>query len=421
MLINKSEMIQKISGDKLVIGYDLGNLYSQISYCWLSNDTPETISVTTGGESFNIPTVLCKRKGVGQWFYGKEAQRYHDEDEGELLSGLVELARQGNPVTIEEAEYDSVALLTLFVKRSLTLVSMIAGLDKVAAFMFTCENLDQRLIEILTTVVAGLGIKTQKISFQSHAESFYYYALSQPNELWKHQVLLCDYSQENMKTYRLELNRRTTPTVAYIEKKEHRKILQEDSVFLGELKEAIGEHIITSVYLIGDGFKGDWMKESIRYLCNKGRIFQGNNLFSKGACYGAKEKLEATRLSQEYVFLGEDKLKANVGMKVLRRGIDSYFALLDAGQNWFDAVKDCEFILETGNEFELLITPLNGKEAKLIDISLEGLPGRPDKTTRIFMKIYLKNVSTVALEMEDRGFGDIFPASGLTWKEEFQV
>lgn len=435
--MNRIEILDKLKNDKLVIGYELGEQVSQISYCYLNSDNPETLSVTAGTEQFNIPTVLCKRREVGQWFYGKEAMKYADQEEGTLVTGLLDLARKGEPVMVEDTEFDPVALLTLFIKRSLTLLSLVAGWESVSAVMFTCDQLDHRMIEVLTQVTTGLGLKNKKVFFQSHRESFYYYMLYQPKELWNHQVLLCDYREDYLKLYRLECNKRTTPVVVYIEMEEHpefcldklpdeeyarKQAMQEkDRAFLEILTEQCEGKIISSAYLIGDGFKEEWMEDSLRYLCKGRRVFRGNNLYSKGACLGMKEKLNASENGNGYVFLGEDKLKANIGIKVLRRGVDSYFALLDAGQNWFDCRKECEFILEDEPAFELRVTPLNGKDATVVEISLDDLPDRPERTTRIHLEIFLKDASTVVLKMEDMGFGEFFSSSGKSWQEEFQV
>ncbi len=437
MLINKTGFQDKLKNDKLVIGYDLGDQVSQISYCHINSDSPETLSVTAGTEQFNIPTVLCKRRDVGQWFYGKEAMKYASQEEGTLLTGLLTLAKRGEMVSLEETEFDPVALLTLFVKRSLTLLSMVAGWESVEAVMFTCDDLDHRLIEVLAQVAAGIGLKNKKVFFQSNQESFYYYMLYQPRELWNHQVLLCDYRENYLKLYHLECNKRTAPVVVYIEAKEYpdfvleelpaeeyarKQAMQEkDRQFLELLTECCKGKIISSAYLIGDGFKEEWMEDSLRYLCQGRRVFRGNNLYSKGACLGMKEKLNASELGSSYVFLGEDKLKANIGMKVLRRGVDSYFALLDAGQNWYDSRKECEFILESEPVFELRVTPLNGREAAVVEISLDGIPKRPERTTRIHLEIFMKDAGTVVLHMEDLGFGELFPSSGKSWQEEFHV
>ena len=55
---------------KIVVGYDLGNTFSQISYYNINSPEPETVSSVIGTQMYNIPTILAKRPGVGQW-YGK--------------------------------------------------------------------------------------------------------------------------------------------------------------------------------------------------------------------------------------------------------------------------------------------------------------------------------------------------------------
>ena len=63
----------------IVIGYDLGDNYAQISYYLPSAEDVETLAVVAGSEQYNIPMMLCKRKGISQWFYGKEAVRATNE------------------------------------------------------------------------------------------------------------------------------------------------------------------------------------------------------------------------------------------------------------------------------------------------------------------------------------------------------
>lgn len=65
-------MLRLSNGGKLIVGYDLDDEYSQISYCMADGDV-ETLSSVAGTENYNIPTVLCKREGVNQWFCGREA------------------------------------------------------------------------------------------------------------------------------------------------------------------------------------------------------------------------------------------------------------------------------------------------------------------------------------------------------------
>lgn len=426
-------MRKLLGNEKLIVGYDLGDDYSQISYCIADGDV-ETLSSVAGAENFNIPTVLCKREQVNQWFYGKEALRYADENQGILVKDLLRLAVDGEEVQIEGKAFDPVALLTLFVKRSLGMLSAIASPDKIDALMITCDELNHRVLEVLSQVVAGLKIKIGQVSFQSHTESFYNYMIHQPEELWTRQALLCDYRSGKIKVYRMECNRRTTPIVAYIGNEEYtfvqyhpmpeaetlrrEKMERLDREFLDLMTEVCRNGVISSVYLIGENYSDEWMKESIRFLCRGRRVFQGSNLYSKGACFGMLERLSASETGKSHVFLGNDKLKANIGMKILRRGVESYYALLDAGVNWFEAEQTMECYLQGSNEIELMITPLIGRNGKIARIILEDLP---EGISRLQMHLYLKEENRLIAEITDLGLGELRTETGRVWKEEIDL
>ncbi len=436
-MAGRLDFLEKLNSEKFLIGYDLGNKYSQISYCPYGASTPETISMVAGSEIYNIPTVLCKRKGMNQWFYGKEAMKQASEGDGTLVEGLITLAKDGESVLVEGEEFDPIALLALYIKRSLALVSMVASLDKVGGIMFTCDNLDRRMVEVLNKAVANLGIKTQNIYFQGHVESIYSYNIYQPMNLWQHQVLVTEYGEEGIKTYRMECNRRTTPNVVFIDEETHpfrsfstvpadeqqkQRVYEDmDQKFLSLMEEVCDGRLISSIYLIGDDFTDNWMKETLKFLCKNRRVFQGNNLYSKGACYSILEKMIMSEMGKQHVFLGNEKLKANIGMKVVRRGIDSYFALLDAGVNWFEANNEFEFILESGDSFMVLVTPLNGKDVEMVEVNLNGLPARPERTTRLYLQVDMISENKVQLRIEDKGFGEIFPATHTKWREILEL
>ena len=196
-----------------------------------------------------------------------------------------------------------------------------------------------------------------------------------------------------------------------------------DAAFL-EIARDICGGATGSIFLIGDGFGGDWMKESLRFLCRGRRVFQGNNLFSKGACCGMQERMAPTETGGRYVFLGKDKLKANVGMRILRQGQDSYYALLDAGTNWYEAERTTEVYLQDGNELMLVVTPLIRKDGapekggKLFRIVLEGLAG---SIARLKLHFFLKEENCLAVEAEDLGFGEFRVSSGRVWREDIEI
>lgn len=423
-----------LKNDKLIVGYDLGNRFSQISYAVSAEGEVETLSQVAGAQLYNIPTVLCKRTGVNQWFYGKEALRNAAEEQGILVENLVELALDGEPIRIEEDSYDPVSLLTLFFKRSLGLLSQAGTSEKLGALMITCEQLDHRMVEMLNNMLEGLRLRTDKIYFQSHTESFYNYMIRQPGELWASRSMLYDYRGDRINIYAMDCNRRTTPVVVFIEESvadfpawcpggEGAGISEADRqgfdrAFQRLAETSFGGRAVSSVFLIGDGFSEEWMKESLRFLCRGRRVFQGNNLFSKGACHGMQERMQMSPTGREHIFLGSDKLKANIGMDVMRQGEASYLALLDAGVNWYEADQVTEFYLQEGKQIRLKITPLIGKEIRTAGITLEELP---EGISRLRARLYLETENRLAVEIEDLGFGELRVPSGRVWREEIEL
>lgn len=449
-----------LGSDKLIVGYDLGNNYSQISFAVSESGEAETLSQVAGEQKYNIPTVLCKRYGVNQWLYGREALRGAREEQGILVENLVELALDGETVVVDGETYDPVALLALFLKRSLGMLSQVkassgslAGLgEKRMILMLTCPVLDRKIIEVLSSMVEGLHLKADRVFFQSYGESFYNYMLRQPKDLWSGPSVLFDYNRDGIKAYRMECNRRTTPVVAFIDEEDYdfpawgeppegtgaggQSPEAMDALFVRIVEDVCGRGQVGSAFLIGDGFAGGWMKESLRLLCRGRRVFQGNNLFSKGACCGAQEWLCPGELGRGHVYLGRDKLKANIGMKIFRQGEDSYYALLDAGMNWYEAEQSVEFYIQDGNEIALTVTPLikssgapgsegapsgagaSGRGERSISIALTGLQGT---VARLRMHIFLKAENVLEVEVEDLGFGKFREMSGRVWRETVEI
>ena len=424
---------------RFVLGYDLGDKVSQISFLASDADMPETLSVLAGSEQYNIPTVLCKRKEVNQWFYGKEAARHIEDGDGYEVRGLISKAKEGKPVVVGNTEYDPIALLTLFVKRSLSLLSMEVSLDNVDAVMFTVRCLDHRMVQVLNAVTSALELGTSNVFYQSHEESFYNYMLYQPDDLTHHTILACDYDHEELSVYEMALNYNTRPVVATIDVKTfddlwldkgefptdaalfHKTCERLDDEFLTIMQKVCGEKVISTIFLLGDGFREKWPKRSLEYLCRTRRVFQGNNLFSKGASIAARERIRPSGNSSRFVFLGEDKLKSNLGMKLLKCGTEVYHALLDAGVNWYEAGTSLDIIMDPSGILNIEVTPLTGKMPRIVQLYLDGLEKRPPRATRLRIELSMGSVNEVNVKVTDLGFGELFPATGKVWEQTIEV
>jgi len=424
---------------RYVLGYDLGEETSQISFLASDSDLPETLSTLAGAESYNIPTVLCKRAEVNQWFYGKDALSKIENEAGIRVDHLIERARSGNRVDVDGTGYDPVSLLTLFIKRTLSLLSMEMSMDMVDAIVFTTGTMDARMIEVLSEVTGALALPVKNIFYQSYEDSLYNYMLYQPEDLITHASIACDFNFGSMTVYDMKLNHRTSPVVVTIEKTSYdgmalpegafssnperkgEQIKKLDEKFLEFCSRYMDGRIVSSVFLLGEGFREQWMQQSLEFLCRTRRVFQGNNLFSKGASIAAREKVGPSGRLDKYVLLDEDKLKSNLGFMVKKQGKEAYHALLDAGENWYDVKKSLDIILELEAFLEIIVSPLTGGEKRIHRIEMDSLPMRPARTTRLRLNLTMKSSKTVVLHIEDMGFGELFESSGQTFTEEISV
>ena len=171
--------------------------------------------------------------------------------------------------------------------------------------------------------------------------------------------------------------------------------------------------VISSVYLTGDGFDGEWMKSSLAYLCSNRRVFLGKNLYSKGACYAGVIKDEL--LDWPFVFIGDNELKLNVSIKVSDQNEMRFLTLIDAGESWYDTEGECEVILDGSSEITVWIQRPDRRQAEVEVLELTDLPERENRTTRI--RINAKPVSDreVRIELRDLGFGEIVPSTNQVW------
>ena len=334
-----------------ILGMDLDDRYAQIS-CWLPGEQkPETLSAEAEGEEYMIPAVLCRRTDRDVWTYGKEALQTAERGEGVLVDHLLSSALQGKKVEAGGEIFEATALLALFIKRSLSLLGGTSrgalrgyrGLEKADFFMFTFEKVDRQALEMVERVALLLSLSPERVSCQSRAESFFYYNINQPEELWRHLCMICDFGGRTLKTMLFEANHHTRPATVTVSEEEQASLTRHipegkeyevkepsgemaeemDEAFLALFQKLSAGKIIDTIYLIGDGFEGNWYQKTLSALCMNRRVFRGNNLYSKGACYGGGYKAtqkSRQKAGQEYVYLGADMLKVNLGLDAVKRG-----------------------------------------------------------------------------------------------------
>lgn len=407
-----------ISDRQIYLGYDIGEEFSQVCYYTMGMKGPSSISTVVGEDRFLIPTLLY-HKNNGTWLYGDEALKCADSGEGILIKDLLSHSISDEYISIDGENVSYFSCLVMFLKKTINLVNIACGKpDEKRKIVFTTRELSPEIINLLERLCQEVFNEKDTIIFHSHKDSLFNYMLFQKKDLWINDVLLFDYGQNNFNMYRLRTNRNVSPSIVYIEEtiKEHMIGLSpelRDQAFLSIINDnTMGLTPISSVYLTGTSFNDKWLDKSLKVVCRNRRAFIGQNLFAEGACYKAISSHEERA---DYLYLGEARLKVNIGIVASNRNEEQNIPILSAGGNWYDSQGQADIILDDSNIIELQVESLSGDIKTIKKYELLGLPNRPPRTTRI--RIILKPVAVdrIKITFEDLGFGEIFRRSGKMW------
>ncbi len=401
-------------------GLDITDRYALVSYYKPNMEEPETVSTVMGSEMFQIPLFLSKRRGMGQWYIGQEAKMQVQSGNCDGVDSLLSRALRRENVILDANEYPATELLLIFLRKVLTLPGGYFGSHKFEKLVITVPVLDMEHMELFTILCSQLGLDPSQVMFIDHKESFYYYVFHQRADVFYHDVMLFDLEENLLMGYLLHRNQNTNPQLVRIETHNYGNLIDnKDEKFLFLLKPAFAEEEISSVFLTGDGFDGNWMKQSLQFLCHNRRVFAGKNLFSKGACYAGYVKNESPEWP--FVYMGEQELKVNLSIKVLNHNEMQFISLLDAGDNWYESEFSCEVILDGTKEIEFWVQRPDSRQASVEILELKDLPDRENRTTRL--RITAKPVSDrgIRLTIRDLGFGEIVPSSNKVWEHEIKI
>lgn len=405
----------EVKREPIILGIDLNDRYAMVSYYQLNMNEPETVSTIAGSENYQIPTLLAKKKNLEQWFYGDEAKKMAKTAEVICVDALLKRAVNGESFRIEEASYEAWELLALFLKKIMDLPLKLGTVPCIDRVVLSVEKLSKKNMEVFWKIAPKLGLLPEQFMVIDHKESFYYFALSQPESLWIHDVYLFENDGKNIFYYGLKRNTRTKPQVVSIRESIKNPIDEnKDQEFLSILQRAFENQIVSTVYLVGEGFEGGWMKDSLTFLCRNRRAFLGNNLYSKGACFAGfvREYSE----NWKCIYMGENEMKFNLSLKVRDRGSLAFYTLISAGKNWFETKGECEVILAGNAEIDFWKQLPNSREAVIETLELTDLPNRPDRTTRLRITATPVSDEKIEVQIRDLGFGEIYLSTDKTWK-----
>ena len=135
--------------------------------------------------------------------------------------------------------------------------------------------------------------------------------------------------------------------------------------------------------------------------------FLRNNLYVKGACFGAKEKCGEENLKVILYQFFSDKEECEHGS-----GYRGFSEILSSGrsrENWYEIHTYLEIILDDKEDLEFTVIPMEGGTRTRFSMKLPGLPKRPNKTTRLALTIYYESEELCVVRAEDMDSGICIP------------
>ncbi len=415
-----------MTGD--IIGYDLNDAYCQISFYNEKQQEPQTMETTL--DNYQIPFMIGRKDG--EWVIGNEARRLDVVSVGCSVGDLLQKALRHEKVVIGEKTYESIWLLAKFIEMSLQ------PFANIAQIVFAIPNLNADTINLLKSIGQKIGIPKNEIYVQDYKESFCYYMMYQPKELWQYEAALFHCDRHEVKAYMLRKIRAgfgkgtdsfvTVDEVASAQMKELEAIYpvlnidrakDADACFKQFVQGVFEKKLVSSVFLVGEGFENEWYPQSLRVLCNGRRAFMGNNLYSKGACYTAYHK--AYDLKSGLIYLDETKMMDQICLKIRTDGVDKWQPIVAWGTRWYEADTQFEILLENTDDIEIHVESLTGSNMLVEKISLLELAKRTNYSLRMQVQIIFMDEKTCKIRIRDLGFGEFFRATKFCEEREIHL
>lgn len=418
---------------KILLGIDLCDDYSQVCCMNPLTGQTEALMMSQEEDSCLIPTVIAKTKGEDIWSIGEEAYRQALLGGGVMVDKLVSLAGRGGSATIEDVKYSAEELLYLYVRQLLQRVLEKYDRTRVDSLVFTLQEMKGPMLDLLIRVADRCGIPREDVRIMGHTESFLVYALSQPKDVWINTVCMFDLTEEGLHYYEARVIRGRRPQViqGHHEKLEEGfslKVLETpsgehmaDAILTSCADRLLGKKVISAVFLTGKGFaRIQWANRFIQRICYKRKVFAGQHVFASGAAYLAGDG-QREETAYPFLFLCEGRISADISLMVRYEGRSERLLLAEAGTNWYEARNTVWLIPDDTRTLELLVTRAENSRRDHLRIELDDLPDRPNKTTRLELMIYFTSEQEMTVRITDRGFGELFPASGKVIKRTFTI
>ncbi|MBE5922303.1 MAG: hypothetical protein E7269_06080 [Lachnospiraceae bacterium] len=307
-----------------------------------------------------------------------------------------------------------------------------SGCDEIHGLLITMEGLtEEHIIEVMAAAET-IGFDKHHLRIISPGESILHYIIHQKKEIWSSAVIVFDFKGEQFMMRKMTTSGLRLPKQLKITEKDlsgtfteeqlatEEGRMEADQAFLTCIQEEFRRTAVSGVILVGKVFELQWMKQSLNFLCERRRVFLGNNIYAEGSCYAAM-RLYQKQDPGDFYFDCEGRTKINIDLAIVHHKKQALICLSKAGTYWYKASVQIQVLLGRDKELKFVLTDPVSKETKTLFIELEGLPKRPEKTTRVDIRVMCYGDRSYEFIATDLGFGDFFESSGVCVKKKVML
>ncbi|MCD8216749.1 MAG: DUF5716 family protein [Clostridiales bacterium] len=399
---------------KLFIGIDLNQERAMVTLYHEGIAEMETVSTIPEQNHYQIPlAVFCT--GQGNYFYGDEAVKRQNRTDGTYFDDLY--AQSEDPEHVLHRN-----MLVQFLRRLIKFQERFADWEDMDSYLaIAVPEITDETVALFRFVREELEFLPERFQLMDYTESFFAYVYHQDPGIRLHDVALFDFRNDRIfsatlhsdgygKIKRISSDKKEWTVPDYLLAQDEGK----DEFFANVVRETFAKKIISGVYLIGDGFDGDWLHESLRVIGPNKRVFKGKNSYTMGACYAGYRNVVTD--GWQYYYDASYKLQGELSLKAMRRGEPCFLRLTQLGENWFTPTETFYFLYDGDPVIETWIRVRRQMSAKIESFTLDYLPERPPGSIRLGVQALPVSGNKVVLRVWDDGFGELYESTGKVWE-----
>ncbi len=433
-----------MSDTQLYLGLDLGPEYTQLSYYNVDTREPESVYHKEARDTYMLPNIMFysaynKKTDDGQseaykfidlagWCAGAKASACRFEENGTVVDQVYERTLRNENIEVAGRNYKAGDLLVkMMILHIRQFTEQFEGFV-IKKLTVTVADTDPRIIAAVRGLKSALRLTHDQFNIVSHLDSGLCYIFAQPEPLRNNSVGLFDFGRSGLDFYRIDMTRKY-PLIVTVEHvnfhdrmnmKRFGKYHEDmDEAFADIVKECMSQVFISSVFLTGIGFADNWMKQSAAVLCQGRRVFVGQNIYTKGACYRSLGGVYTEALSRYFIDT-EQTVKTNIGINLMDEK-KTFWPIAYGGLEWFNTRGSIEVFLDNTRRIQIVYQDILTEEEWRETVEIYGLPARPKKTTKLSISVEYYGADKGAIVIRDLGFGSLYPTTNKIYRKEFDI